>query len=521
MSREEVCLRPQFKRVLRLYGFDDPNGFLIDSCPESAITTTRPLPPMSVTTHGTVVTEIVPTSQIIRVSTNVTNGSASDLSTVATELPANVTYMGDTTFTISNIDTNTNLPMNSQTDMMVVDVETRPNTRPTESSTSQADTTVLINEQEAEPSNKIRTADEKPNGWSATETLIASTTPITSDDPAMAATTVMQTSMDAVRSYTLYSLADQLTDTTNDNNEPRTRAAETSTTRLRESTTDGTTLADVLDANDDTFSSGDSYTSSTGNQVDITAVGSTESVPKTTTENKPDTTDDSYVLAGNTTEAITSTTTGEVTTTADTDETRANSTDNGNTAETLIPYTKSMYNDATVMTTTTTSETNTIPDKSSVQTTASVKSELNNNDYVTTTGEDMPFTATDVSSTTVNNLSNTTENEIIKVAESNRHYQIAPLQDKKRSLESNDNLPTFNVEFVVRKEDILRADCNQTRKRTVIKPDRILTEYPKNSGVSIKLRESKERKRRHLQRCNFKKRTIRIYGINIYIKHIL
>jgi len=502
MSREEVCLRPQFKHVLRLYGFDDPNGFLIDSCPESAVTTTRPLPPMSVTTHGTVVTEIVPTSQIIRVSTNITNGSASDISTVATELPANVTYMGDTTFTISNIDTNTNLPMNSQTDMMVVDIETRPNTRPTESSTNQAETTVLINEQEPKPSNKIKVADKKPNGWAATETLIASTTPITSNGPVMAATTVTQTSMDAVSSYTLNSLADQLTDTTNDNYESRISAAETSTTRSRESTTDDTTLTDVFDANDETFSPGDSYTSSTGNRADITAIGSTESAPKTTTENNANTTNDSYVLAGNMTEAITSTTGEVTTTTAYTDETRTNSTDNSNTTETLIPYTKSVYNDATVATTAA-SETNTIPEKSTVQTTASVKSELSNNDYVTTTGEDMMSTTTDVSSTTVNNLNNTTENEIIKAAESNRHYKIAPLQDKKRSLESNDNLPTFNVEFVVRKEDILSADCNQTRKRTVIKPDRILTEYPKNSGISIKLRESKKRKRRHLQRCNF------------------
>jgi len=178
--------------------------------------------------------------------------------------------------------------------------------------------------------------------------------------------------------------------------------------------------------------------------------------------------------------------------------------DNRNIVETIIPSTKPTLNsDGTTVITAAAFETNRISEKSRIRTTALAKFGLNSNDYVTTTDEVVMSTIMDVSSTDFNNLSNTaTENDIIKVAESNRHYQIAPLQEKKRSLETNDNLPTFNVEFVVRKEDI-RADCNQTRKRTIIKPDRILAEYPKNSGISIKLRELKKRKRRHLQKCKF------------------
>lgn len=499
MSREEVCLTPQFKRVLRLYGFDDPNSFLIDSCPESASTTTHPVQQMSVTSHGTIITEIVPTSQIIQVSGNVTNGTASEV-TSSTEFPAKVTYMGDTTFAITNIDTmNTNLPMNSQTNVMVVDVETRPYTRPIESSTNQAETTILIDELGS--SNETKVTDNRPNGSDASIT----TAPITSDDPmmAVATATVTQTSADAVSDYTLNSHTDQSMYTTNNyyNNELRTSPAAGTTYR--------TTFADVFDVKDETSLSGDSYTSST--IIDQpAAVGSTESVPKITTESVPNTTNDRYVLVGNTTaEATMTVTTSEVImTTTDTDETRSNilDIDNGNTAKTIIvPSTKPLSDsDGAITVTTAAFETNITPEKSTVQTTVSEPMSTDN-DYKTTTDEDIITSTrtTDVSSTTVNSNSiNATENEIIKVAESNRHYQVASLQEKKRSLQSNDdNLPTFNVEFVVRKED-LRADCNQTRKRTVIKPDRILTEYPKNSGISIKLRELKKRKRRHLQQCN-------------------
>lgn len=491
MSREEVCLRPQFKRVLRLYGFDDPNSFLIDSCPETATTTMYPLNPMSITTHGTVVTEITPTSQIIQVSTNFTNGSASEISTVATELPAKVTYMGDASFTISNIDTNTNLPMNSQTDTMMVDIETKPNIRPIESSTNQMETsswsdpsTVLMNE-----INKIGVTDvklEEPIVTHGTLFTIASTTPITSNDPVMSAATMMQTSTDYGNDNASSSQTNELVDMTINNSELHTSPiVETSTTQLHINT--------IRVDSETVLPSDSSYIVSTENQPDVTTIGSVEeSTPKSISN----TTNDKDVLTKNQSEV---TTTVVVTTTvADMVET----TTMLDIAAATILSTKPTFNNDGDAETTTFKSNNII--LSTDRTTSSVKSELNDIEDITiAVSEDIvTSTTTNEVFSTTENVNNTTENEIIKEAESNWHYQIVPLELKKnaRSMQkSNDNLPTFNVEFVVSKED-LRTDCNRTRKRTVIKPNRILTEYPENSGVSITLREQKKRRKRH---CKF------------------
>eukprot|EP00102_Acyrthosiphon_pisum_P022109 XP_016659319.1 PREDICTED: uncharacterized protein LOC100160930 isoform X2 [Acyrthosiphon pisum] len=490
MSREEVCLRPQFKRVLRLYGFDDPNSFLFNSCPESATTTIQPLQPMSVTTHGTVVTEITPTSQIIQVSTNITNGSASDISTVATELPAKVTYLGDASFTISNIDTNTNLPMNSQTVTMVVDIETQPHTMPLELSTNQAKTTLLINEQKPKSSNEIEVTNKNPNEPLITDEIVISTTPMTSDDPMMMAATVTQTNID-YKNGALNSPIKNIIDTTN-NSKSQTSPTDifTTTWSQHESTTDGSsdiTTADVFTSiNDEIVSPSNSYVTYAKDSSDITIIASTE-IPLKTTINKELNTamEDKYLFLENTVEGII-TTTNELK--IDIDET-TKIMDVGSTSQ-VFSSTKPISNDDGA---TAEIETNTDLKKITDQTTPYTNPELNNNQE-TTVSEHL-ISSTDIPSTIVSS-SNVTENEIIKEAESNQHYQIATLEKKSgRSIESNDNLPTFNVEFVVRKEDV-RNNCNQTRKRTIIKPDRILTEYPSNSGVSITLRGSKKRRRR-------------------------
>ncbi|XP_022163104.1 uncharacterized protein LOC111028682 isoform X2 [Myzus persicae] len=495
MSREEVCLRPQFKRVLRLYGFDDPNSFLFDSCPDSATTTIQPLQPMSVTTHGTVVTEMTPTSQIIQVSTNITNGSSSDIPTVATELPAKVTYLGDASFTISNIDTNTNLPMNSQTVTMVVDIETQPHTMPLELSTNQAETTLLINEQEPKSSNEIEVTDKKPNESLTTEKIVVSTIPMTSDDPMTVAATVTQTNIN-YKNGALNSPIKNIIDVTN-NTKLQTSPTDifTTTWSQHESTTDGSsymTTADVLTSvNDEIVSSSNSYVTYAKDISDITIIASTE-IPLKTTDNSQlnglnTAMEDKYLFLENTVEGI-MTTTNELE--INTDEI-TKSMDVRGTSQ-MFSSTKPMSNDDG---TTMEIETNTDHKKITDRTTPYTNPELNIN-QVTTVSENL-ISSTDVPSTNVSST-NATETEIIKEAESNQHYQIATLEKKSgRSIESNDNLPTFNVEFVVRKEDI-RNNCNQTRKRTIIKPDRILTEYPTNSGVSITLRGSKKRRRRHL-----------------------
>lgn len=481
MSREEVCLRPQFRRVLRLYGFDDPNSFLIDSCPESATSTIEP--PMSVTTHGTVVTEITPISQVIQVSANITNGSASDISTVATEFPAKVTYIGDASFTISNIDTNTNLPMNSQTVTMIVDVETQPQIRPLESSTNQPDTTVLVNEFQSKLPNEIEDTIIKSKDSTVTEKIVENTTPITLNDPMMAEATATQINIDLSSSAATNLQTNKIIDITN-NGKSRTSPSEMFTTWSQESTTDDTfytSRANVFSVNDETNLPSKSYVMSTENNLMDITITSTDSTTIGNVFNEPNIMNDKETSNKNTMETITPITKGMNTeSTAD-----------------IIQSTKSILSDIV----TTEIEINTIPTKIINDIIPSTKSELNN-DEVTTITENVMFT-TDVSSIILNSR-NTTENDIIKEAESNQHYQIVPLENKSaRSIQSNDDLPTFNVEFVVRKEDI-RTNCNQTRKKTLIKPDRILTKYPTNSGISITLRESKKRRRRHLDQCKFK-----------------
>ncbi|XP_026814215.1 uncharacterized protein LOC113554531 [Rhopalosiphum maidis] len=487
MSREEVCLRPQFKRVLRLYGFNDPNSFLFDSCPESATTTMQPLQPMSVTTHGTVVTEMTPTSQIIQVSTNITNSSANNTSTVATEVPAKVTYVGDASFTISNIDTNTNLPMNSQTVTMVVDIDTQPHTMPLEFSTNQAMTTVLINEQEPKSSNEIKVTNTKPNELFTTKELIVNTTPITSDDPMTAAATVTQTNID-FKSGEFNSSINKIIDTTNNSKSQTAPTADifTTTWSQHESTTDGSSYITIAD--NEIVSPSNSYVTRANDNPDITIIASTEFPFKTTADNELNgiytAIEDKNPFLGNTVEAI-MTTNNEL---RDTEET-TKSMDVGSTSK-MMSSTNPISNDDG---TTTEIETNTVIREITDQTYTNAK--LNNN-QVTTVSDNL-ISSTDIPLTMASS-SNATENEIIREAESNQHYQIAALEKKSaRSMESNSNLPTFNVEFVVRKED-MRNNCNHTRKRTIIKPDRILTEYPSNSGVSITLRESKKRRRRHL-----------------------
>lgn len=490
MSREEVCLRPQFKRVLRLYGFDDPNSFLIDSCPESATSTIQP--PMSITTHGTVVTEITPISQVIQVSANITNGSASDISTVATEFPAKVTYIGDASFTISNIDTNTNLPMNSQTVTMIVDVETQPQVRPIESSTNQPETTVSINEVQSKFPNEIEVTDIKSKESIMAEKIDTSTLPITLNDPMMAEATVTQINVDFSSSAATNLQTNKIIDATN-NSKSRTSPTEMFTTLLQESTTDDTfytSSANVFSVNDETNLPSKLYVTSTENNLMDVTITSIESTVTDDAFNRQNTMNDKDASNTNTMEIITSIT---------------KSMNTESTAD-IIQSTKPMSNGEPV---TTEFEMNTIPTKMTNDIIPSTKSELNNE--IATVTENVMLT-TDVSSTGLNSK-NITENDIIKEAESNQHYQIVPLENKSaRSIQSNDDLPTFNVEFVVRKEDI-KINCNQTRKKTLIKPDRILTEYPTNSGISITLRESKKRRRRHLDQCNFK-------CINYTYKHV-
>lgn len=505
MSREEVCLRPQFKRVLRLYGFDDPNSFLFDSCPESATTTMQPLQPMSVTTHGTVVTEMTPTSQIIQVSTNITNGSASDTSTVATELPAKVTYVGDASFTISNIDTNTNLPMNSQTVTMIVDIDTQPHTMPLEFSTNQATTTVLINEQEPKSSNEIEVTSTKLNESLTTEEIILSTTPITSDDHMTGEATVTQTNTD-FKSGELNSPIKQNPELINNSKSP-TNPTDifTTTWSQHEGTTDSLsyiTIEDVFTSvNNEIISPSNSYVTSHKDNPDITIIATTEIPFKITVNNElngPHTEmEDKYLFLGNTVESIMTTSNALK---IDSDET-TKSMDvvrSSSSSQTISSTNPIVNNDGATIEI----ETNSNLKKITDQTIPYTNSKLNNN-QVTTVADNL-ISSTDISTTTVSS-SNATENEIIREAESNQHYRIASLEKKSaRSMESNSNLPTFNVEFVVRKEDI-RNNNNHTRKRTIIKPDRILKEYPSNSGVSITLRETKERRRRHLNQCNFKR----------------
>jgi len=467
---------------------------------------------MSVTTHGTVVTEITPTSQIIQVSTNITNGSGTEISTAATELPAKVTYLGDASFTISNIDTNTNLPMNSQTVTMVVDIETQPHTMPLELSTNQEKTTLLINKQEQKSSNEIEVTNTEPNKLLTTEKIVVSTIPLTSDDSmTMAATTTLQTKIDYKKGE-FNSPILSIIDTTN-NTKSQTSPTEIFTTiwSQHERTIEGSsyiTTADVFASVNDEIVSPSNFRGVTyaKNNQEITILTSTEIPIKTTDNSDLDglntAMEDKNRFLKNTVESVI-TTTNELK--IDLDET-TKSMDAGSTSQ-IFSSTKPMSNDDG---TTTDIETNIDLKKITDQTMSYTIPELNNN-QLTTVSQHLT-SSTDVPST-IMSANNVTENDIIKEAESNQHYQIVTLEKKSgRSIESNDNLPTFNVEFVVRKEDV-KNNSNHTRKRTIIQPDRILTEYPLNSGVSITLRGSKKRRRRHLNQCNFKslKHTVPTY----------
>lgn len=520
MSREEVCLRPQFKQVLRIYGFDNPNNFLVDSCPQSAMTTIKPIQPMSVTTHGTVITEMTPTSQMIQVSANLTNATVSDMSMAATDRPAKVTYLGDATFTISNIKTNTNQPMKSQTDMMVVDIETQPNLRPIESSTNQVETTVLINKQNPKPSSKAGITDKPPKTSIASTNFVTESTMITSDDPMMVeATKISVTEIISGHNDVTKSQFEKMIGTKNNNGESHTDPKEISTKHFHGSTsTDDTSITEnMLDDNPRTVLVSESFVTPTENKLDATDVFTDNTLNATndhfssTINNRMDSkiedivnnVSEKYVLVKNMTETMMSTefiamTTNEYKMTND----NLFNIEVDNTADTTPPTTfKSNDGDRSITTfgiTSIPSTPTSVEDKSK----PSTKLGFNNDDDTTTIVYENIMSTTDVLSTTPN-LSSATENEIIKEAESKQHYEIASLENKNaRSMESNDSLPTFNIEFVVRKEDLLTG-CNQTRKTTIIKPDRILTEYPKNSGVSITLRKSKKRRRRHLEQCNF------------------
>lgn len=421
MSREEICLRPQFKQVLRLYGFDDPNSFLIDSCHQNTatMTTVKPTQPMSVTTHGTVVAEMTPTSQMIQVSTNLTNASVA-----ATDRPAKVTDVTDAVFTV---DKNTNSPMNSGTDTMAVDIETEPNVMPVEPLST---------------GGTEAASDGESNGPTATADDVAgasATTPIGSTvaDP-------VTTPTDSQTDQTIGATAD----------DRGSHAAETSTEGVRgtAATTVGPAAATLASSSDGPF------------------VTQSDAVVDARIDANGDKYNEAFVVGGRTT-------------TAEPGNAATATVDDGTAGTTVRVAADTAVGAATTPST-----------EDADRTTAAI----------TTSGPDDGTTMSDVVEyVTTGRLSDAAENEIVNGAESNRHYRVASLENKSaRSMPSADGLPTFNVEFVVTKED-LRPGCNRTRKKTIIKPDRVLMEYPKNSGVSITLRKSeKRRRRRHLEQCN-------------------
>lgn len=431
MSREEICLRPQFKQVLRLYGFDDPNSFLIDSCRQNTatMTTVKPMQPMSVTTHGTVVAEMTPTSQMIQVSTNLTNASVA-----ATDRPAKVTDATDAVFTV---DKNTNSPMNSGTDTMAVDIETEPNVMP------------------VEPLSTGGT-EAAPNGESNGSTAAA-------DDVAGASATtpIGSTVADPVTTPTDLQ-TDQTISATADGR--GSHAAETSTEGVRG------TAATLASSSDGPFVT----------QGDAVVDGRIDA--------DGDKYNEAFVVGGRTTTA-----------------------EPGNAATAAV-------DDGTAGTTVRVAA-DTAVEAATTPSARAAEDADRTTAAITTSGPDDGTTMSDVVEyVTTGRLSDAAENEIVNGAESNRHYRVASLENKSaRSIPSADGLPTFNVEFVVKKED-LRPGCNRTRKKTIIKPDRVLMEYPKNSGVLITLRKSeKRRRRRHLEQCNsleknYTTRTVQCYG---------
>lgn len=495
MSREEVCLRPQFKRVLRLYGFDNPNSFLADSCPDVVTTTVQP---MSVTMHGTVVTEMTPSSQTIQVNANITDAPAGDATVAsATEasVSAKVTYMGDASFTISNVDANTNVPMNSQSDAMIVDIGTRPYVRPIGPSTDRAGTTFPVGDEEPKSSEEIAITDTRPTEWLTTESLVfgsssiatriaTGTTPIAADD---LITTGMVT-------MTLHTDPPRIDKVNADAGEPFTVTAETAVVKglspnlsssavSQDSSGAQTAIVDILTITTDPVATTIHQPNDLG--LPATTVNSGDvTTPTTNGSFGADTTTDDHSNAPiGTVPSAKLIFEGDATDTTTVFQTAAIETTGQTTFTTAAAYRAAGDSSTIVVGEPTTTESDGSP--------------------MTTVGERVTLDRREASSPSTD--PNSTENEIIKEAESNQHYQVSSLEKKRaRSMLSADGLPTFNVEFVVRKEDV-QYNCNQTRKRTIIKPDRILTEYPKDSGVLIRLRElSNKRKKRHLGQCNKK-----------------
>ncbi|XP_050431757.1 uncharacterized protein LOC126840205 isoform X2 [Adelges cooleyi] len=508
MSREEVCLRPQFKSVLQLYGFDEPNSFLIDSCPEVSSTTQS----VAITTEGTVVAEMTPTSQTIQV-TNVTKGSASDVDTVITELPvtAKVTYVGDGSFTMSKIDMSTNPAMNSHTDKMVVEIGTQPQIKPLDSTTtSQPETTKYLAVEEAlRSSNEIDNSDYGPYNFGPTDNddFFGS---LSSNEPMLAEATVTQMSLD-ISSNALTSETKPMP--LANNTEPNAKLVETSTGPSVTDTDFPATssmpaieIETILTNASEKSTKDPSVTTPTTSTITTTTPSTITSIPTITT-----TIPISTVIT-ETTSINTVTTETTPINTVTTETTPINTVITESVTEAVVSN-KIVEIDNRITSFVEATTPIIIEEINLVQVQNETSKNLTQEFGVGSTEEIITSTKTtfDSDGTTVmessvsplqslsgSNGSNTTENEIISEAESNQNYRIAPFdRNGGRSIEGYDNLPSFDVEFVVKKDD-LRADCNSTRKRTLIKPDRILMQRPKNPAITIALREPKKRKRRYL-----------------------
>lgn len=87
MSRDEICFHANYQKILRLYGFEEPNNALTYPCdgftPYSASTTALP----SVTTEAVTVssTEASPTSDSTTPATEESTAASTDLSTITDE----------------------------------------------------------------------------------------------------------------------------------------------------------------------------------------------------------------------------------------------------------------------------------------------------------------------------------------------------------------------------------------------------------------------------------------------------
>ncbi|XP_050542502.1 uncharacterized protein LOC126906190 [Daktulosphaira vitifoliae] len=423
MSREEVCLSSQFKRILQLYSFDEPNSFLIDSCREK--TTTHQS--VSITTQGIAVTEIVPTSQTIQVA-NVTKGAASDISSIVTELPvsAEVTYVGDAGLTISIANMNTNSSIKLQTDAITIEDRTQTQTTQSEPTTNSPTTLYLSNEDELKSSNEFNIINKELYKPLATdfENIFESTF---SNDPMFSETTVTQTSLDISSRALGFEVVDKSTDTT-ESSEIITKPIE-----LSSYLTD--ILYSVIDKSNEIFSNNS-----------ITSPATVESLAKTDLKSEVDETNQDKISINN--------------------ETLPDGIQN----ETLIvEFPKTIIENTDLLKTTSFNENEAITTENSISMT------------------DIPV---------VKNGSTLVDNEIL-LAESNKNYHFALLErNGAKSIEDNHNLPSFDVEFVVKRDDI-RLECKKLKKK-VIKPDRILMQYPKNPAITIALNEPIIRSKRYL-----------------------